>query len=707
MHRFFRILRVFAVFSCSLFFSSCSHPHTTPEKPVPTKNADTSHAALIRHEYPTGELASLCDKYRTEADSALAALAATPATARSFSNSVLRFDEILSQLGNQTLPLAFMSYVSPNDGTRAEATACNEAYSKYLIGVFTRRDLYSAVKAQIGRDAGERRLHYRLVQKFEESGLKLSDDHLKVAKQKLEMISALESRFSANLINDTSTIDFTADQLQGVPESIIGRLKRTADGKYTVTTKVTDYFGIMQNAKLSETRHAMLFAFNNRQAAPNTKLLASAIGLRNEVGPLLGFKTWADYKINGRMAKDADEVFEFLGGLRPKLSARNKHDLATLLKFKKELDPRTTHLNPWDLAYLDNQFKKRNLSLDKEAIREYFPAQPTIQRVFQLYGKLFGIQFIQVANIKAWAPDVKLYEIWDRQTGNILAYFYADFVPRPGKFEHFAMFPLRAGYRGSNGKYIKPIAAIVGNFEPPSGSRPSLLSHEEVATLLHEFGHVLHHTLSTVPYGTLSGTSVATDFVEAPSQMLEQWAWNARSLHFLSGHYKNASEKLPEATIRQILRSRKFNQGYFYTRQLLYALLDMNYHTATEPLDPIDVYRDDFKEVIGFEPMPGDHFPAQFAHIMGDGYDAGYYGYLWSEVYALDMASKFARNGMFNPKTGLRYRRDILERGDLEEATDLVQSFLHRPSNSAAFFRMLGLQPEPAHKAKRHHRRPK
>ncbi len=239
-----------------------------------------------------------------------------------------------------------------------------------------------------------------------------------------------------------------------------------------------------------------------------------------------------------------------------------------------------------------------------------------------------------------------------------------------------------------DGSYSQPISAIVANLNPPMNGKPSLLAHDDVETIFHEFGHIMHQTLTRAPYASLSGSSVAQDFVEAPSQMLENWVWSPEILNLISGHYLDHSKKLPEQVLQKMIEAQEFNQGYGYTKQLLYALFDMTLHTQDGPVDVNQIYLDLYQQILGQEPMLEQQFPASFGHLMG-GYDAGYYGYLWSEVYAQDMFTLFDKNGLSNPEIGARYRKTILEQGNMQEALDLLKNFLGREPSSEAFFKKL------------------
>ncbi|MGZ3709445.1 MAG: M3 family metallopeptidase, partial [Bdellovibrionota bacterium] len=277
----------------------------------------------------------------------------------------------------------------------------------------------------------------------------------------------------------------------------------------------------------------------------------------------------------------------------------------------------------------------------------------------------------------------------DSADDRLIGYFYTDFFPRPLKYGHAAAFPLISGRVLENGKYSLPISAIVANMTPPSGDKPSMLTHLEVETVFHEFGHIMHQTLTRAPYTSLSGSSVAQDFVEAPSQMLENWVWQPQVLALLSGHYLDHSQKLPQDLLNRMIQARDYQRGYYYARQVMLALTDMTYHVSDSAVDTAATYNQLYKEIIGVEPIQGGHFAAGFSHLMG-GYDAGYYGYLWSQVYAEDMFTMFAADPL-NPLVGASYRKNILEPGNMKEAVELFRAFVGRDLDQTPFFKMLGI----------------
>lgn len=644
---------------------------------------------LIRSDYAQGEVTQLCDKAIADATTRLNAIAQIPADQRSTDNTLLAFENTTADFGDQTNQLTFMGYVHRDPAINAEGSACEEKVGSFMVDIFTRRDLYDAIKPAVTRDAGEARLKESIVGGFEKNGLKLNDADLASLKDLLAQISKNSAKFSANLNGDDSKVEFTADALAGLPADFVARLDKTAEGKFVVVPNEANYPVFMMNATNADARKAMMLSYLNRGGIENTQLLETNTKLRAQAAKLLGYDSWADYQLDGRMAESKANVFNFLNSLKDKLAQRNKADLDQLLAYKKEIDPTATTLNQWDISWAQNQLKKRDYSVDEEAIREYFPADVVIPGMFQVYSQILGVNFKQVTDAKVWSPDVQLYEIHNTADNRLIGYFYTDFIPRSGKYDHAAAFQQISG-REINGVYNHPVSAIVANLTPPSPGKPSLLSHDDVETIFHEFGHIMHQTLTRAKYASLAGSSVAQDFVEAPSQMLENWVWSPEILPLLSGHYTDHSQKLPKDMLDKMLAARKFGQGIAYTKQLLYALFDMTIHSGQGDSDVTTTYDNLYRQIVGQEPIAGGHFAGTFGHLMG-GYDAGYYGYLWSEVYAQDMFTIFQADSLLSPAVGARYRQDILERGGMTDALTNLKDFLGRDPSPDAFFKKLGI----------------
>lgn len=640
----------------------------------------------IKAQYEPGEITELCSQAVNAADAALLAIAGVPAEQRTIDNTLLALEYALADFSDRTLPLSFMGYV---DSTYAdEAMECEARAASYNVSVFTRDELYQAIKDQTPADEPQARLLLKTKQAFEQNGLQLGADKAAQVGELKSQLSTVESQFSANLNNARLTIEFSAADLSGVSEDVLGQLERTASGSYIVSTDYPEYGPVMQSASNSETRRQLLSAYLNRAADTNTPLLEQAILLREQIAALLGFASWADYRTAYRLAGSAANVFSFLAQLRDPLVQRERADLADLLAFKQSLDPSAGSLDQWDLPYLSYQLKKRTFTLDDDQVRQYFPIDQVISGMFSICEQLFGIT-IEEAGAERWAPDVTSYRIRNKADGTAIGYFYFDLFPREGKYSHFATAPL-TNTRLMDGERKLPVCAVLGNFSPPQEDVPALLNHEEVETLFHEFGHALHMTLSTAPYASLSGFNAAWDFVETPSQAMQRWVWVPEVLNMVSARYDKREEKLPPEMMASIIAAKDFLLGYGYSRQLEYTYMDLEYHTATGPVDVTAVANRLYREFVGIDPIPGAHDPASFGHLMG-GYDAGYYSYLWSEVYAASVFARFEAEGILNSTVGQSYREQVLEQGNMQDGTVLIRAFLGHDPTPDAFFSSLGI----------------
>ena len=648
----------------------------------------------IQSHYRPSEITALCEAAISTATASLDRIAALPPEKRSIDTTLLAFETAMADFGDATLPLTLMGYVYPGPAIAAEGSACEEKAGIFVVGVFTRRDLYNAVKTAIPRTPEESRLLAETLREFKKNGLALPDDGLAVVRSLKEQLTKLEVEFTANLNNDTSSVMFSAAELDGVPKEALATFARTDDGLYRVTTKYPDYIPVMQNANNAGTRKRLYAAFVNRQAGPNTRLLEEAICVRQQCAKELGYASWADYRLDGRMAKSTGTVLAFLEGLKEPLKEKIRYDLATLIRLKKEQEPGADRIEPWDLAYLTEQERRRRFALDNEEIRKYFPFERVVEGMFDRFGPLFGIRFSEVTSADAWAPGVKLYRVINAADDRTLAYIYFDMFPRDGKYGHMMMVPLIAGRAAGTG-YTVPVTAIVGNLRAPSGEVPSLLTHDDVEGLFHEFGHALHGSLTRAPYASLSGSSVEWDFVETPSQALENWIWEPEVLDAISGNYANPDEKLPEDLRNRIIAARDLGAGLKYTRMLVISTEDMAFHTASGPVDTTGTADRIYEDLMGILPLEGGHEPATIGHFMG-GYDAGYYSYLWAEVYALNVFARFKKDGLSHAATGAAYRHWILEQGNMKDGDMLLKGFLEKDPSMDVFYKRLHIRPPAA-----------
>ncbi|MEQ1665811.1 MAG: M3 family metallopeptidase, partial [Bdellovibrionales bacterium] len=496
-----------------LFLSNCTSTKVIDlQKPKNTLQTDFSQIKrstaqsyndpLIRMDFKAGELKAACE----------ANISALNLYLDTEIRNVFDLDRVLTNFKDTMLSLTFMAYVHKDKIVRGEGSACEENSNKALVSLFAKRKLFERVNATATQTTDEDRLKSEFKREFLKYGMNLNDADLsQFIKLKSELVK-LESEFTKNLNEDTSYVLFSKSELAGASKDFISRLKKVRVVehdkkliKYKVTTKSTDYIEVLENVKVSKTREILNAKYENRVAKENTELLEKAVDLRHEIAKLLKYKNWADYKIEGRMAKDSDHVMNLLSDLRVRLRPRLEKDLQVLLQAKQKLeDPKASSLSPWDIRYFENQLKKSVYSVDTEVIREYFPKDQVMKGLFEVYSTLLHVHYDEVASAKVWAVGVKLYAIRENSTNDIIGYFYADLIPREGKYSHAAAFTLLNGRVLESGLYSQPVSAIVANFSPPTKDKPSLLTHDEVETLFHEFGHIMHQTITKAPYGSLS-----------------------------------------------------------------------------------------------------------------------------------------------------------------------------------------------------------
>ena len=646
-----------------------------------------------------GEISELIERAFVDARSALDKIAQLPNETRNFKNTVEAMELVYSRLMRTIEPIIFMKDVSTNLLLRQEATLYEKKAKEFMIEMTLRKDLYQSFEAFrknmkndfLSLDASDRRLIEIMAKDFRQSGVWLEGDKFERFRALKNELAGLETEFRQNLNENKDKVSFAAEELEGVPEWLRKDLQQQ-EGRYVVPVKADYYVPIMENATRSETRKRMYMAWVSREAPRNIHLLERAIEIRTELAHLLGYSTWMDYRTDGRMAQNAETVRMFLESLRGKLAQKAQEDLGALVALKREMtgDQTASSIEMWEKDYYANQLKKRLFSFDPEEVREYFPAHRVVEGTLQIYSKLFGVIFQEVEKPDVWAEGVRLFDVLDTKSGNHLGWFFMDLFPREGKYDHFAAFGLvQAGIATAAGAYQRPLAGIVANFNRPSVDRPSILSHSEVETFFHETGHILNDVVTQARYASYSGNNLARDFVEAPSQMLENWAWRPEVLDILSGHYKDESRKLPENLRRGLLASAQFNTGVLYSRQLFYATLDYILHTEA-PKDILALATRLAKELTGIAlPPGGEQFLASFGHLVG--YDGGYYGYLYSEVFAQFMWEAFEREGIFNVETGMRYRRAVQEHGGDRPEMESIREFRGSDPTPDAFFRKIGI----------------
>jgi len=619
---------------------------------------------------------------------------------RTFDNTAGAIDDLIVHLRLDTEELCFLAYVSGDPDERQRGERAEEDVARWRISLSKREDLYQAVKAYADAKpklTGERkRLLEHMLRDYRRAGMELpKPDRQRLTQLQIEL-NKLELEFSKNIRQDATRVLLTAAELQGLPEEFLSQLDRSGD-LYIVGMDYPTMGRILRECQVETTRQKLFVARNRRGGARNVELLQRILRLRDQAATMLGYRHTADYRTEVRMAKNADAVLKFYDELRPLVRKKAQQDFDLYVAAKrKHTGDRGATLRRWDTGFYHQRLLAQEYGVDAETLRQYFPLDRVIDGVFHITQTVFGIEYRDVTGRTGstdrplWHADVKHYEVWDKASSRLMGEIFLDLHPREDKYNHAACFDLRPRKRWSDGKVQTPQAALVCNFTKPVGDKPALLTHWEVETFFHEFGHGLHDVLAQAEFGRFSGTSVSRDFVEAPSQMLENWAWDAGMLKRIMRHYKTG-EAPPDKLIDGLVRSQRLGTGLWVERQFHYGLLDLAFHTAPQgKIETTKTALDLEREVTLFEPAENTFMQASFGHLMG--YHAGYYSYMWSLVYAQDMFSRFRRSGLLDAAEGRRYRQKILARGGSVDEMDMLEDYLGRRPKRDAFLEHLGLE---------------
>ncbi len=620
-------------------------------------------------------LTAACTQIIAEARAAFARLASLRLADVSPATVLDEWDRIGMLVENIEGPISILNNVHPDKSVRDAADDAIRELSAFQIEIFQNEALYERVRAVAAATPAERQLRKDLVESFEDTGVTLPEAARGRAKAIAERITALYQEFSRNLRDNQSRLAFTADELHGLPEPFLARQPRDAQGRYLLSFDAPDFNPFMANAENEEARRRYYIAYLNRGTARNVAILDEVMSLRHELAGLYGLPSFAHFVLRRRMAATPDAVERFLGEVRAAVEQAERRDLDELRALKAERagsPPEKTTVSRWDIAFLSERLRERRYSVDQESLRAYFPPDPTLDWLLDVSGEVFGLRFVP-AKVPVWHEEVRYVDVLDSQDGRFIGGIYFDLYPREGKFPHAAAWPVR-GVSTRAGR--TPISVLVTNFDRRG------LTHDEVETLFHEFGHILHGVLSTTEFNVHAGTSVQRDFVETPSQIYEEWTRRLDSLERMRLVSPDTPVMDP-GLVERLNQARRFGQGLLYARQWLYASFDLAL-TGPSPGGSMDVWQQ-MEGATALGHVPDTAFPGTFAHIVG-GYAAGYYGYMWAEVIALDMLSAFG-DRLINPDVGARFRRDILSRGSEEPASVLVERFLGRPVNADAFFK--------------------
>jgi thimet oligopeptidase len=634
-------------------------------------------------------LASSCGTQIGRARARIDALVRRPG-ARTFANTIEALENIESDLNDALAAQQFLFSVARSASVRTASEKCGADVNNLFTVETARPDLYAAlVAARASATAAtpaQRKLQELYLTGARRAGAGLAATQRREFIALQRKLTALGNAFAANLANDSTTITITPDQIASLPADFAATLKPAASGGSIVPVNESTYSRFLSSESDDAARKAFYIAYFRRGGQRNVDLLQQAIVARDRVAVLLRYPNWSAYIAADRMAGTPARIATFLHDLDVALLPKARQQRAELAAAK------ASAFEQWDVAYYQNQLKKSRYSVDRDEIKAYFPAPHVIAAVLQIYAHLLGIRFTPAPNLPRWDPAVLAYNVNDTKTGAFRGSFYLDLYPRPGKFSHFANIPLFARRILPNGTIRPALNSIVGNWPAAPVGKPALLSHDDVLTFFHEFGHNVAALLADTPYETLN-SGFRWDFVEAPSQMLENFVWNPAILKQISSNVETG-QPLPDALIAKMIAARYFDEAYSTVIQDFYATVDQRYHTLPPPVATTAVWKRTLHELTPNDFVEGTLPQAGFGHLM-NGYEAQYYGYLWSKVYAQDMFTAFKVGGLENPAVGMRYRNDILAPARSIEPALEVRHFLGRPMDPRTFYHELGITGRP------------
>lgn len=587
----------------------------------------------------------------------------------------LEWNQLQVRIEDGVNAIYLLGEVHPDKAVRDAAEPCLQKFTSLSTELFQDEKLFRRVQGAKPANARQAKLQRDLLEGFEDNGVTLAPAKRERVKAIFDRLEALRQSFDRSIRDDPTRVTFTPPELEGLTAAYLKAHQgaRDKEGNYVLTLASASYVPFMENAKDGEARRRYYIAKFNEGGPGNLDLLGEIFGLRKELAALYDLPSFAHYALRRKMVGTPEVVNKFLADVKGAVTALEKQELEDLRGEKARDLGRPlegVRLERWDTPYYQEKVRRARFAVDQEELRRYFPTEKSIDFALLVSQRLYGVEFRKVP-APAWHSDVRRFDVHNARSGAYLSSFYLDLFPREGKYPHAAAFPIRGASRIAR---RTPVSVLVANLNRGG------LNLEELETLLHEFGHVLHGVLSSTDYVMHSGTSVKQDFSEAPSTMFEEWARSAQSLALFREVCADCPQ-LSTAQIAQLQAARRYGQGIRYGRQWLYSAFDMA--LSTDPQPPLAVWKKlESGTPLGF--IEGTIFPASFSHIASS-YAAGYYGYMWAEVLALDMLSAFKGN-LLDPAVGLRYRDTILSQGGQEDEMAMVRKFLGREPSSDAFF---------------------
>ena len=672
-------------------------------------NFDLPNFSAIRPEHIEPAIDKILAESRTAVEQLLSAQQQP-----TWDSLVLPMDELGARLGEAWSPASHLNAVCNSPELRVAYEACLPKLSEFWTELGQNRALFEAYQALAKSPEAEQ---FSTAQKtildnelrdFRLSGIDLAPEQQKRYGEIQVRLSDLSSNFSNNLLDATQAWSkhITEEHaLAGLTDSAKQQMAQAAEDKeldgWLITLEFPSYYAVMTYADDRNLREEVYRAYSTRASdqgpnagqLDNSPVMEEILDLRLELAKLLGFNNYSELSLSTKMADSTEQVLTFLHDLAKRSKAFAEQDLSELAAFAQEQG--VSDLQSWDIGYFSEKLREQRYDISEEELRAYFPIDKVLSGLFAIVEQLYGIQITELSDFDSWHPDVRLFEI--TENGEHVGRFFFDLYARSHKRGGAWMNGARDKYRAANGELINPIAYLVCNFTPASQGKPALLTHDEVTTLFHEFGHGLHHMLTRIEFSGASGINgVAWDAVELPSQFMENWCWEPEGLALISGHYET-QEVLPKELLDKMLAARNFQSGLMMVRQLEFSLFDFELHCShgdgRSVLDVLNTVRD---QVAVMVPPSWNRFANSFAHIFAGGYAAGYYSYKWAEVLSADAFSRFEEDGVLNPETGRAFRDTILAKGGSQSPMQLFIEFRGREPEIDALLRHSGLSKQHA-----------
>jgi thimet oligopeptidase len=644
----------------------------------------------------TLEIISLATKAFAEAQQEINAIVSIPLEQKTFDNTARAYDTAATNFAQASSIIELFVLVHPDDKLRATAQEQSVLLQKKSIDLFSQnKELYSALKDYNEHNAPQENLSKKkkyfidtTLKDFQSSGLNLPDEQRKKVIALQKELAELVTEFDKNIYADNRTISVTREELAGLDDDFINSLKKDDNGLYTLGIDYPTNNKMMSFCSVAETRKKNYEAFNMRAHPHNSQLLEKIIAKRHQLAELLGFPSYAHLSLESEMVETPERVDQFLNDLIAKVHTKEALEFKELTKSLPEsvkLSPEGK-LYPWDRLYLTERYKKNNFNIDEDTISHFFPMEHTIQELLNIYQQFLSLEFKEQPIEGLWHPDVKLITVYHNK--QLCGYLFLDLHPRDNKYNHACHTTLIPALRSQD--TLQPaVSAVIANFPRSTSTQPSLLKRKDVTTFFHEFGHALHALLGATKLGSFSGTRVKTDFVEMPSQMLEEWLSDPAILKQVSYHHQTG-EKLSDDVITTLVDLKNLTSGADLQRQIVFAFVSLNYFREGVQKNIHTIFKEIYERMRPHDLFSDDcHFYASFGHLTG--YGAKYYSYLWSKVFALDLFDHIKSHGLLDPVIGTQYKNKILAPGGSKDPNELIEDFLGRAPNAHAFMRDLGL----------------